>query len=119
MRLAKFRHVVEVENLQQLHEHLRFRDDNGYACFWLWHDNESQLAVMVHGNEASVHFFPYDNHPGFIPVIAGGVESDEMIEFRADNSERDVRAAFVCHVVGTSVACHRPVLRLRGTPSLI
>ena len=87
MRLAVFRDMVDVENLQQLHEHLRFRRDDGYACFWLWHNNESQLAVMVHGNNASVHYFPHDNHPGFMPVIACN-DSDEVIEFRADNGEQ-------------------------------
>jgi len=60
MKLAKFRDIVDINNLAELHEHLLSRDRGFYGSFWLWHDSGAELAVMINGDDSYVLFISSD-----------------------------------------------------------
>jgi hypothetical protein len=111
MNLAKFQETIEVNSLDELHDHLRFRHDTTYGSFWLWHESGSELGIMINGEDAYLLYTTADGAPRESPPLgmrvvrpatyvgtgAGpthystyseGTDSpDESIEFFADNYE--------------------------------
>lgn len=88
MQINRFKTPITPRNIDELREHLRFRDDRGFVCFWLWHDNGREMGVMFNRGQAYVHFFPGDGTAGAFALPAVVPDSpDESVEFLADNGE--------------------------------
>jgi hypothetical protein len=111
MKLAKYQEIIEVDSLEELHDHLRFRHETIYGSFWLWHERGTELGIMINGENAYLLFVTADGAPrkspplgmravepvtyegtregpSFYSTYSGGTESpDEEIEFLADNYE--------------------------------
>ena len=111
MKLAKYQEIIEVNSLEELHDHLRFRHDTIYGSFWLWHDSGTELGIMINGEDAYLLFMTADGNPRKPPplgmrVVApvtykgtgdgpsfystyseGTASPDEAVEFLADNYE--------------------------------
>jgi len=87
MKLAKFREIVEVNSLAELHEHLCFRHQTTFGSFWLWHDSGTKLALMVNDSDACIIFFFGERNPGFQSINARTNSPDEEVAFLADNYE--------------------------------
>lgn len=111
MKLAIFHELVDVHTTGELREHFRFRHEAVYASFWLWHDNGTELSVVVNHDDAHAMFVDADGstrhstmdlmaNPQVPRTYIGGegpslfiscCESleapDEMVEFLADNYE--------------------------------
>jgi hypothetical protein len=58
-----------------------------YGCIWLRHDNGTQLAIMIKGQQAYPHFFPRDDHPGWQVAAPEAGDWDTSVTFHADNGE--------------------------------
>jgi hypothetical protein len=58
-----------------------------FGCLWLYHENGTQLAIMVNGRQAYPHFFPAGDHPGWQIAVPEDANWDTDIDFRADNQE--------------------------------
>lgn len=111
MKLAKFKEVIEVNSLDELHDHLRFRHDLVYGSFWLWHESGAELGIMINGEDAYLLFIAADGSPQKSPPLGtrvagpvtyegtgeaaslystyseGADSPDEQIDFLADNYE--------------------------------
>lgn len=87
MQIKRYHDPITVENIEQLRAHLRYRDADGFACFWMWHDNGTEFAVMLNGEHAYVHFFAGDGSAGFQAIGPESDDLDDMIDFLADNHE--------------------------------
>ena len=88
MQINRFRTPITPRNADELRDHLQFRDDEGFSCFWLWHENGREMGVMFNGRQAYVHFFPGDGSAGGFALPAVSPDNpDESVEFLADNGE--------------------------------
>jgi hypothetical protein len=87
MQINRFHDPIAAENVEQLRQHLRFRNADGFACFWMWHDKGTAFAVMLNGDRAYVHFFPAGGSAGCQAVSPQSKEPDDYIDFLADNHE--------------------------------
>ena len=70
-----------------LREQLQFRDENGYASYWLWHGNGNQMGVMFNYQQAYVYFFSNKKENSFALPTVAPENPDELVAFLADNHE--------------------------------
>jgi hypothetical protein len=84
MKLAKFREHIEVTTADELPKELQFRHDSSFGSFWFWHEVGTELALMVNGSDAYIHYFPGGGHPGYQAAVREG--SDKIL-FLANNYE--------------------------------
>ena len=111
MKLAKFRDIVKANSMAELHEHLQCRHHGVFGSFWLWHEDGTELAVMINRDDAYLLFVSSDGvsqqstldlmtSPQVPRTYVGGTgpslyssytkaadSPDEEIEFLADNYE--------------------------------
>ena len=70
-----------------LREQLQFRDENGYASYWFWYSNGSEMGVMFNHEQAYVYFFSNGKESSFALPAVAPENPDELVEFLADNHE--------------------------------
>ena len=79
---------VKAHNVDELRAQIQFRDSSGFASFWLWHDNGAEMAVMLNGQQAHIHFFPNDGSEGAYSLATVPPEHpEETVEFVANTGE--------------------------------
>lgn len=67
-------------------EELTKRPHDRYQTLWLYHDNGTELAVMLNADIANIHYFPTIGHPGFVSIGTGSPDAP-AVDFLADNGE--------------------------------
>ena len=86
MRIASLKGQAVASSTSELRSQLVERDIEGKAAYWLWHESGTQLAIMVNRDDACLHFFPFEGHPGF-HSLGQEPEWSEMVSFLAENGE--------------------------------
>jgi len=70
MKIEDFESVVDVDNDEDIEAALAKRYGADANEFWLTNENKKfpALAIMAKNALASLHYFPEEDHPGFISV---------------------------------------------------
>ena len=116
MKLATFQQPVEVASIEQLRKELQFRHDCSFGSFWLWHPTGTELALMVNGSDAYIHFLPGGDHPGYQAAVRD--RSDEIL-FLADNYEPTPMPRFTTIPLATALIAVEEFFRSGQRPSSI
>lgn len=86
MRVEHFGGTVLVDTLDALDAVLRQRFGDDANELWLSHDaSHPCLAILVHGDDCCLHYFPHEGHPGF--QSAGAASSEWRTFFVSTPSE--------------------------------
>lgn len=92
MTIWDFRGKHTADSVLQLESILRNKYAQNRNGFWLTHNDEKHpaLAVLVNGDLATLHYFPREFHPGFVP--AEGLENADgagTTAFSIDENEQE------------------------------
>ena len=67
-----------VDTLEALDAVLRLRFGDAANELWFSHDTHPCLAILIHGDDCCLHYFPREGHPGF---QSAGAPSSEVRAF--------------------------------------
>lgn len=83
MRIATHREMWQVEDVRSLEAALSWRDARRGGCFWITPNDEEYpaLAIRASGDEADIHYFPQEAHPGFRCLGGEGLPAGGMPTF--------------------------------------
>lgn len=87
MEVFLFREAMPSFSLQHATEYLTSFTAGSYGCISLYHQNGTQLSVMVNGRQTYPHYFPSDDHPGWQVVGEDDSDWDTEVDFLAENRE--------------------------------
>jgi hypothetical protein len=110
VKVEDFTGCHEAADITGLEELLRRRDQAGHNSFWISHEGHRypSLSLLVSGYLATLHYFPKESHPGFVPAgNIAGLKSGDMATFYIDKGGEQVEilnTAVVPAEVGFAVA---------------
>jgi len=75
--------TISIRTESELLQHLKYRIQDSYGAFDLWHNDSRTLALLINGNFSYLHIFleKDSDHPGYQPADMTPEGTPENLHF--------------------------------------